>query len=256
MQTRLAYLLFVTAIATGGCNDTTADPSVAGGVSTSSAPTECDAGAEPACEIDASYNPQIVPANFVSVVDNPLFPLAPGTTFVYVAGDEHIEVTVTDQRKLILGVSTVVVHDVASVEGEVAEDTFDYYAQDRDGAVWYFGEDTKTLENGQVVSTEGSWEGGVDGAKPGLIIPAAPVVGLSYRQEYRACEAEDMGEIVATCARAEVPFGSFSSCLKTLDTTPLDSSSVENKWYCPGVGIVLTIDQATGEREELIEIRR
>ena len=158
-------------------------------------------------------------------------------------------------RKVILGVSCTTVHDVARVGHEVIEDTYDWFAQDSTGAVWYFGEDTKEMSGGAVVSTEGSWEAGVDGAKPGIIIPTDPVVGQTYRQEYYACEAEDMGEIVSLDASAAVPFGSYTGCLKTRDFTPLEPDANENKYYKPGVGLVLSVDVATGDREELIDAR-
>jgi hypothetical protein len=175
--------------------------------------------------------------------------LIPGTRFVYSAGDDvRIETTVTHERKTILGVSTVVVHDVELENGEVIEDTFDWYAQDIDGTVWYFGEDTRAFENGQV-STEGSWEAGVDGAKPGIVMPGSPQVGMQYRQEYYACVAEDMGEIVSTCVNVD----EYRRCLQTLDTTPLEPDVAEHKFYCPDVGLVLAIDLESGEREELIE---
>ena len=145
-------------------------------------------------------------------------------------------------------------HDVASVNGEVIEDTYDWFAQDTTGAVWYLGEDTKELSGGEVVSTLGSWEAGVDGAQPGVIIPGAPAVGTTYRQEYYAGVAEDMGEILETDASATVPNGSYTGCLRTRDFTPLDSKLDENKYYCPGVGVVLVVDMVTGQREELISV--
>ncbi len=137
---------------------------------------------------DEPYNPVIDPANFVAGVDNPYFPLVPGTKFVYEGlsdGEmEHNEVVVTHDTRDILGVTCVVVHDTVSVAGVVIEDTYDWYAQDKDGNVWYMGEDTKEYEDGEVVSTEGSWEAGVDNAKPGVIMWAAPQPGEPYYQEY------------------------------------------------------------------------
>lgn len=212
-------------------------------------------GTGPSQPTDATpYEPVIDPSAFFTEVNHPLFPLVPGTTLTYQSGDETVEFTVLAERKIILGVSTVTVHDVASVNGEVIEDTFDWFAQDRSGAVWYFGEDTKELSGGAVVSTHGSWEAGVDGAKPGVIIPSAPEVGMVYRQEYYAGVAEDKGEILETNASATVPYGSYSGCLRTRDFTPLDTKLDENKFYCPGVGVVLVIDVVTGQREELVSI--
>jgi hypothetical protein len=207
------------------------------------------------CTVDTSYDPVIDPASFVSGVDNPLYPLVVGTVFTYQAGDEHVEITVMPDTKDILGVTCVVVHDQATVNGSVIEDTYDWFAQDSAGAVWYMGEDTKEFNtSGVVVSTEGSWEAGADDAKPGVIVPASPAVGDKYRQEYRACHAEDMGEILALDATADVAAGSYSGCLQTRDTTPLEPDVNEEKYYCPDVGIVLSVDVASGEREELLSV--
>jgi hypothetical protein len=206
------------------------------------------------CPIDESYKPNSDPALFVSAVDNPLFPLVPGTKFVYQGGDETVEVTVTADKKDIMGVSCTVVHDQAKVGGEVIEDTFDWYASDSSGAVWYFGEDTKEMSGGKVVSTEGSWEAGVDGAKPGILIPATPEIGQEYRQEYYACHAEDKGTILTLDASTTVPAGSFTGCLKTHDFTRLEPDVSEEKYYCPGKGLVLSVDTNTGDREELVMV--
>lgn len=207
------------------------------------------------CTPDPTYNPSINPADFVAGVDNLLFPLVPGTQYVYQGGEETIEVTVTDDTKQILGVTTIVVRDVVSVGSEIIEDTYDWYAQDKAGNVWYFGEDTKEYEDGQVVSTEGSWEAGVDGAKPGIIMHATqPAIGVPYRQEYYACEAEDMAEVVSLSESVTVPYGSFDNCLQTRDFTPLEPNVNEYKYYAPGVGLVLEVDVQSGARTELIEV--
>ncbi len=207
------------------------------------------------CTPDPTYNPSINPADFVAGVDNLLFPLVPGTQYVYQGGEETIEVTVTDDTKQILGVTTIVVRDVVSVGSEIIEDTYDWYAQDKAGNVWYFGEDTKEYEDGQVVSTEGSWEAGVDGAKPGIIMHATqPAIGVPYRQEYYACEAEDMAELVSLSESVTVPYGSFDNCLQTRDFTPLEPNVNEYKYYAPGVGLVLEVDVQSGARTELIEV--
>jgi hypothetical protein len=207
------------------------------------------------CIPDPTYNPSINPADFVAGVDNLLFPLVPGTRYVYQGGEETIEVTVTNDTKQILGVTTIVVRDVVSVGGEIIEDTYDWYAQDKTGDVWYFGEDTKDYEDGQLVSTKGSWEAGVDGAKPGIIMHATqPAIGVPYRQEYYACEAEDMAEVVSLNKSVTVPYGSFDNCLQTRDFTPLEPGVNEYKYYAPGVGLVLEVDVQSGARTELIEV--
>jgi hypothetical protein len=199
------------------------------------------------------YDPHIDPADFVAVIDNPYLPLAPGTTYTYegslkAAGERNI-VSVTNRTKRIIGVTTTVVNDVVTVEGVIAEKTLDWYAQDRWGNVWYFGEDSKSYENGKVVSTEGSWEAGVDGAKPGIVMLGQPHVGDLYRQEYYPGVAEDMAQVLQLDASVTVPYGSFTDVLVTKDWTPLDPKVVENKYFAPGVGLVLE-RSAKGPKEE------
>jgi hypothetical protein len=209
---------------------------------------------------EAPYDPAIKPASFVSRIDNPYFPLTPGTTLVYEGnspdGVEHDEFAVTHNTRVIDGVTCVEVHDTSTVDGELAEDTLDWFAQDKDGNVWYFGENSKQLEGGLVVGVEGSWMAGVDGAKPGIIMEAHPAVGDVYRQEFSLGVAEDLGKVLSLTASATVPAGSFDHCLKTKDFSPLEPDVVENKFYAQGVGSVLEIDRSTGERLELVEIRR
>lgn len=197
------------------------------------------------------------PADFVDEIDNPYWPLKPGSRWVYTETDAdgnemQVEVTVTDEKKDILGISATVVHDVVSQDGEVIEDTLDWYAQDVDGNIWYMGEDTKEYEDGEVVSTEGSWEAGVDGAQAGIAVPGNPESGMTYRQEYYAGEAEDRGKILSLDEHVEVPYGAFDGCLQTEDTTPLEPDVLENKYYCRGVGPVLAVDLSGGGREELV----
>ena len=208
-----------------------------------------------ACPLQG-YNPVIVPALFTTQIDNPYFPLVPGTTFFYEAdtpdGFEEIETIVTHDTKEVLGVTCVVVHDIARLDGEIIEDTFDWYAQDCRGNVWYFGELSTNYENGAPINTDGSWEAGVDGAKPGIIMKACPKVGEVYRQEYYAGVAEDMGEVMSLNRHVEVAYGDFDDCLKTRDYTPLDPKVNEFKYYAPGVGQVLTKEKDA--RVELVDI--
>jgi hypothetical protein len=200
---------------------------------------------------------ELDPANFVAEIDNPYWPMKPGSRWVYNETDEEgnvlqVEVTVTNDTKEIMGISATVVRDIVTQDGEVIEDTFDWYAQDVDGNIWYMGEDTKEYEDGVVTTTEGSWEAGVDGALAGVLLPGDPQVGMAYRQEYYAGEAEDNGEVLALDAHVEAPYGSFDGCLQTEDTTALDPNVVENKYYCQGVGPVLAVDLESGAREELV----
>jgi hypothetical protein len=160
---------------------------------------------------------------------------------------------VTDQQKTVMGVDVVVVHDVVeSPEGDLIEDTYDWYAQDSEGNVWYFGEETAEYVDGVIASTHGSWEGGVDGAVPGIVMEASPAVGDRYRQEYYACEAEDMAEVVEIGVSITVPAGGYTGCIVTRDFTPLESTSNELKTYCPDVGTVAVEDVALGEVVETL----
>lgn len=204
------------------------------------------------------YAPVIDPASFTADVTNTFFPLAPGTRWVYEGqtdeGTERVVVEVTDETKTVMGVTCVVVRDTVSLDGSVIEDTFDWFAQDADGNVWYFGEDSKEIEDGKVVNTEGSWEAGVDGALPGIVMPANPTVGETYRQEYYPGEAEDMGKVISLDDTAVVPFGSYEEVLVTEDFTPLEPDVLEHKYYASGVGVVLEVAvKGAQERVELIE---
>jgi len=206
---------------------------------------------------DPDYAPAIDPAAFSSTVDNPFFPLRQGMSWEYRSqtedGTETTTVAVTDRTRVVMGVVCVEVRDTVRLNGEVIEDTFDWYAQHRDGTVWYFGENTKEYEHGKVVSIEGSWAAGVDGAQPGVVMPAQPRVGDSYRQEYYRGEAEDMGEVLSVTEQVRVPTGSYDGVVQTRDTTALEPEVLEHKYYARGVGPVLTVDVAGGgTRDELV----
>jgi hypothetical protein len=203
----------------------------------------------------------IDPADFTTRIDNPWWPMKPGSRWVYreTTPDgpaQRVVVTVTTRTKLIAnGVRARVVHDAVTAEGMPVEITDDWYAQDRCGNVWYLGEDTKEYEDGKVVSTEGSFEAGVDGAQPGVIVPAKPMPGMRYRQEYWAGHAEDRGEVFSLTERAEVPFGYFRKgrVLMTRDLNPLEPKVLEYKFYARGIGPVLAIGVSGGsDREELV----
>jgi len=204
---------------------------------------------------------QIDPNNFVSVVDNPYFPLEPGTTLIYRGESEGVptrnETYVTYDTKVILGVTTIVVHDQAFEEGVLVEDNFDWFAQDVDGNVWYFGEDTKELdENGNVISTEGSWEAGVDGAEPGIIMLADPKKGDRYQQEFLPDVAEDMAQVIGFEDSFCVRYGCFEDVLVTREWSPLDKGVVEYKYYAEGVGFISAVMVKGGdEQTELVRVR-
>ena len=198
------------------------------------------------------------PADFVARIDNPYLPFPRGAKWVYRETDprgssQKVTVTVTTHSKRILGIAATVVHDVVTEKGHLVENTFDWYAQDTCGNVWYLGENTKEYENGKVVSTAGSWEAGVDGAQPGVVMPADRQVGLSYRQEYYAGEAEDRGEVLSVEEQVEVPLGHYTGAMLTKDLTPLEPRVVEYKLYARGIGEVLAISVSGGsDREELV----
>ena len=205
----------------------------------------------------APYDPVINPTKFSSTITNKYLPLTPGTTFTYESPTELNEVVVTNNTKEILGADCREVHDTVKLKasGELVEDTLDWFCQDTAGNVWYFGENSQQLADGLVVGVEGSWTAGVDGAKPGIAMKANPTVGDVYRQEFLPDTAEDMGEVLSVTETVTVPYNggtTFTNCVKTKDTTPMSPDHLEHKFYCPGIGLVLTIDVNTGFREELV----
>lgn len=200
---------------------------------------------------------EIDPGRFSAEIDHPYWPMEPGTRWVYREGEQRVEVTVTDRTRTVMGVETRVVHDVVTEGGVTVEDTFDWYAQDDDGNLWYFGEDTTEFEDGEPVSHAGAWEAGVDGALPGIILPADPEVGMRYRQEHYAGEAEDRAEILSVDEDVSVPYGDFTGALMTADTTPLEPDVLERKYYVRDVGPVLALKlRGDRGREELVTLSR
>jgi hypothetical protein len=203
------------------------------------------------------------PADLSAEIDNRYWPMRPGSRWVYRESDgeggvQRVVVTATDRtRRIADGIEARVVHDVVSQGGRPIEVTDDWYAQDADGNVWYLGERTAEYEHGKVVTRAGSWEAGVDGAQPGVVVPADPRPGMAYRQEYYAGEAEDRAEVLSVEEQVEVPLGHYAGALLTKDLTPLEPRVVEYKLYAPGIGPVLTID-ISGEsgREELVALTR
>jgi hypothetical protein len=207
-----------------------------------------------------TYAPVIDPANFVAVIDNPYMPLIPGTTFVYEGitekGNEHNDVYISSETKVIMGVTCVVVKDTVLVDGVLEEQTLDWYAQDKQGNVWYFGEASSEYQNGAVVSTKGSWEAGVDGAQPGIVMEANLVVGDTYRQEYYRGQAEDWASVLSLTETANIPTGSYRDLLLTNEWSGLDNPLIyEHKYYAKGIGFIMTKYVEGGYELKLIEIR-
>jgi len=207
----------------------------------------------------APYHPMIAPANFVATVDNPFFPLVPGTTFVYESqtadGLVHDEFAVTHNTRVIDSVTCTEVHDTVTTNGVLTEDTLDWFAQDTAGNVWYFGENTHELADGIISTIDGTFMGGVDSAKPGIVMEAHPAIGDFYRQEFDLDNAEDFAEVVGLSDSVTVPYGTFANCLNTRETTPLEPDLHEHKFYAAGVGNVLETNEDTGERVELIQVK-
>jgi hypothetical protein len=201
------------------------------------------------------------PADFSADITHTYWPMKPGTRWTYRDVDEKgevqdvIVVATAATKKLADGITARVVRDTVRSEGQLVEDTFDWYAQDSAGNVWYMGEETAEFENGKIVSRAGYFEAGARGALPGIILPAEPQVGQKYRQEYLKDEAEDNGEVLGLNQLVEVPTGRYSNALLTRDTTNLEPDVVEYKLYAPGIGPVLALDISGGAaREALVKI--
>lgn len=208
---------------------------------------------------NAPYAVNITGADLSTTIDNVYFPAPIGATWVYESvttdGTEHIDVAVLDPAdpagtRNVMGADARVVRDTVRLNGEIVEDTWDWYGQDADGNVWYLGEDTTEFKNGTVVGHSGAWEWGLQNALPGYIMLADPQVGDAYRQEYLAGQAEDVAEVVMLNVTVNVAAGMFTGCVKTREVSVIDRSYEEFKYYCPGIGVVL--EEAGKERTELI----
>ncbi len=225
----------------------------------STAPTEGALKASGSAAPSAADLPEFPPAeDFVPEIDNPYLGFARERIFTYAGetadGNETILVEVTKESKTILGVVTTVVHDQAFLEGELIEDTSDWFAQDGDGNVWYFGEKSYEIVNGAIVDSAGSWEAGVDGAVPGIFMLAEPKIGTQYQQEFYEGVAEDEAKVVSLSQEAEVPYGEFEDCLQTMEWSHLSPGARETKTYAFGVGMVLEMSRGGHDRIELTAI--
>jgi len=200
---------------------------------------------------------QLDPADFTTEIDNPYWPIRPGSHWVYREvedGEVHRDdVTVTNETKTLGGIEARVVHDRVSQNGETLENTDDYYAQDSKGNLWYLGEDTAEYENGKLKTKEGSWTYGVDGAQPGVIVPASPKQGLQYREEYYKGHAEDAAEILSVHSQVQVPFGRYHEAVLTRNYSAIEPAVEEMKLYAKGVGPVMELLVSGGSgRTELL----
>ena len=210
--------------------------------------------------LQSAYDPVINPADFTTEITNPYVSLPVGKKIVFNAdtedGIEQIKILVTSETKTIMGVETIVYWDRVWIDDQLLEDTRDWLAQDREGNVWYFGEEVDNYEDGVLVNHAGSWEAGVDGAQPGIWMIANPQVGDLYRQEFYAGEAEDLALVMSLDESVSVEFGKFSDCLKTRNWTPLEPNVYEWKYYCPQVGNMV-LEEKPDEKEtvELIDVQ-
>jgi hypothetical protein len=209
--------------------------------------------------IHGTYAPSIDASNFVAQVNNRYWPLKPGTAYHFrgVRGTtpQTDDEVVTRQTKVILGIRCTVVRDTVSEHGHPVERTFDWYAQDKQGNVWYMGEDAFELMNGHFVKASDSWESGVDGAKPGIIMPADPRPGDRYRQEYYPPgEALDEAHVLGFSGKVKVPYGTFTRSLITSEFSPLEPQT-ERKYYVAGVGeIAERVVKGHHEEFELVRV--
>jgi hypothetical protein len=206
----------------------------------------------PAGQKPKEWNPVIEPSSFVSFVDNPYFPLTPGTTYEYAdkTGTETLVIEVTGRTKTIMGVRTIVVIETGAENGQTVEISENWYAQDRDGNVWYFGEFTQDFVDGAPAGTGGSWEAGVNGAQPGIIMKAQPQPGDTYFQEHAPGVAEDMATVQQVGLVASTALRTFPSVIKTKEWNPLESGSVEFKYYASGIGLIR--EEKSGKGLELV----
>ena len=202
--------------------------------------------------------PRPAASDFSTRIDNPWFPLKPGTRYVYSGLKDGIPsrdvMTVTRKQKVIDGVRCVSVDDRLYLHGHLGERTTDWYSQDSRGNVWYFGEQTAELDSqGHVTSTEGTWTTGVNGAKAGIYMPAHPRLGASGLQEYYKGHAADQFKVIGLFGSVTAPRS--TNTLLTAETTPLEPGTVDHKMYVRGIGTVLEqTEKGPNERNELISV--
>jgi len=200
-------------------------------------------------------------SDFTTNVNNKYFVLIPGTKFTYRGktdeGAEENEVYVTKDTKVVAGINTIVVWDRVWLDGEIKESTYDWFAQDKFGNVWYFGEDSKDYEDGKVKSTKGSWKAGVNGAKPGIVMKANPKAGDKYQQEYLKGVAEDMAEVIRLGAKLNIGSKNYTNCIEIKEWNPLEKDSDEYKYFCQEVrNLVYEFSLEDKEQLQLVSIAK
>ena len=262
MSQRPLWLMLGATILCAGCTSSATAPSATAPPSTPALESSRAASTTPGSALPIGAEPvNLNPADFTAEITHPNWPMKPGTRWTYRDTDEKGEVqdvvvvATADTKKLANGVTARVVRDTVRSGGELVEDTVDWYAQDSAGNVWYMGEDTAEFENGKIASRGGSFEAGVAGALPGILLPANPEVGQKYRQEYFKGEAEDNGEVLGVNQLVEVPTGRYSGALLTRDTTSLEPDVVQYKLYAPDIGPALAVGISGGAaREALVKL--
>ena len=271
MSSRRWFTILVAVVLAGGCGQTAQSPSstpamseVAAAPTAPASPTPSPLPPAPssAAPSFALGSGPVDPANFTATVDNPWFPLIPGTVFTSKGETEDGKATdvftVTRDTKVVDGVTCVIVDDRGIIDGVLEERTSDYYAQDLAGNVWYFGEDTQELDaKGKVTSTEGTWHAGIDGAIPGIYMEADPVVGHTYRQEFYKGHAEDQYVVKDLAATITVPYGAYTDVLLTEEWTVLEPGVLDHKYYVKGLGQVMEVAvKGPTEKLELTKVVR
>lgn len=209
----------------------------------------------PAVGATKEYNPPFSADNFVPEVNHKYFTLTPGKKYQYEkktnAGIERREVTILNEGKKVMGVAVTTIWDKEWLNGALKEDTRDWYAQDKQGNVWYFGEAVANYKDGKLVNYNGTWEAGVNGASPGVIMPADPQVGMTYRQESAKGVAEDMGTVVALGKKVTIRYGTFEGCIQIRDWSLIEKAANEFKYYCPGVAFMV-LEELAGPVASLV----
>ncbi|MGK2861606.1 MAG: hypothetical protein ACSLE0_06705 [Chitinophagaceae bacterium] len=212
--------------------------------------------------VDNTYKPEVNNAKFIQSlkITNPYFPVTAGKKYIYEGqtqdGLERIEEQRLTSTKIILGIPCIIVNFKAFLNGTLIEEAWDWYAQDNEGNVWYFGEDVNNYNsNGSLKDHAGSWQAGVDGAQPGTIMPANVKKGMAYREEYYFNHAEDRAEIIETGLTVTTPMGIFTNCIQTRNWTELEPDLNENKFYAPGIGLIKEVNVSDNTEIVLLEIQ-